>query len=476
LRVKKSLTFDEGALVQGDFHINDWLVQPQINSVERDGKTWHLEPKVMQVLVHLALHPNEVLSKDRLLEAVWHDTFVGDDVLVRCISEIRYVFGDDPKSSRIIQTIPKGGYRLIGAVTAGISGEVAAPQPIPNIESSTVEARHTQKINELVLRYDYDLSHPKEPRVPIADEPHSPSRNGLSHADEANSAYPLIKADEPNHTAVHAERNDVRGHGSSRHRLWSIIASTSLVVLLAALGGAYAWKSMHRSAVDFFWGPVLGSNDPVLFCIADQGQYASLTLRDAADPTHQMVLKDNLTAVVIDDLNAVVQITGILKSNDKKYSLKGEGSTNLTDLRVGPTIFVGAFDNAWTLRLTKSLRYHFYNDPEMTRLGIVDSNSPAHTSWVVDRLEQMTTNNYRDYAIIARFVDSNTGKLAVIVAGVGRGGTIAAGELVTDPVYLAQLASAARASGNKKNMEIVLSTPIIDGEPGSPKVEATYFW
>jgi hypothetical protein len=88
----------------------------------------------------------------------------------------------------------------------------------------------------------------------------------------------------------------------------------------------------------------------------------------------------------------------------------------------------------------------------------------------------MTTNNYRDYAIIARFVDSNTGKLAVIVAGVGRGGTIAAGELITDPVYLAQLASAARASGNKKNMEIVLSTPIIDGEPGSPKVEATYFW
>ena len=88
----------------------------------------------------------------------------------------------------------------------------------------------------------------------------------------------------------------------------------------------------------------------------------------------------------------------------------------------------------------------------------------------------MATNNYRDYAIVARFTDSDTGKLAVIVAGVGRGGTIAGGELLTDPTYLAQLASAARASGNKKNMEIVLSTPIIDGEPGSPKVEATYFW
>jgi len=459
--------------VQGDFHVNDWLVQPQINSVERDGKTWHLEPKVMQVLVHLASHPNEVLSKDRLLEAVWHDTFVGDDVLIRCISEIRYVFGDDPKSSRIIQTIPKGGYRLIAAVTAGVRPD-AVPQPVPNIESSAAEAQHTQKAHELVFRYDYDLSHPRGSHGSIPDEPHSASHNGHPHSDESNPPYPLIDKDES--SAPHAEHNAAQTHGSSRHRLWSIIASTSLVVLLAVLGGAYAWRSMHRSAVDFFWGPVLNSNDPVLFCIADQGQYAAVTLRDATDPSRQIVLKDNLTAVVIDDLNAVVQITGILKSNDKKYSLKGEGSTNLTDLRTGPTIFVGAFDNAWTLRLTKSLRYHFDNNPEMTQFRIVDSEAPTKAPWVVDRIEQMATNNYRDYAIIARFIDSNTGKLAVVVAGVGRGGTIAAGELLTDPTYLAQLASAARASGNKKNMEVVLSTPIIDGEPGSPKVEATYFW
>src|SRR5258708_36902022 len=111
-------TLGEVELVQGDFRIDDWLIQPQINSVEKEGKTWHLEPKVMQVLLHLASHPNEVLSKDRLLEAVWHNTFVGDDVLVRCISEIRYVFGDDPKSSLVIQTIPKGGYRLIAAASA----------------------------------------------------------------------------------------------------------------------------------------------------------------------------------------------------------------------------------------------------------------------------------------------------------------------------------------------------------------------
>jgi hypothetical protein len=89
---------------------------------------------------------------------------------------------------------------------------------------------------------------------------------------------------------------------------------------------------------------------------------------------------------------------------------------------------------------------------------------------------QVTTNNYRDYALVARFTDTNTGKLTVIVAGLARGGTIAAGEFLTDPGDQLQLQRAAQAAGDKKNMEVVLSTQIIDGEPGSPKMEAAYFW
>jgi hypothetical protein len=146
------------------------------------------------------------------------------------------------------------------------------------------------------------------------------------------------------------------------------------------------------------------------------------------------------------------------------------------DLRNGPTIFVGAFDNAWTLRLTRPLRYHFANNPEMTEFRIVDSANPGQPGWVVNRLEQMSTNNYRDYAIVTRFTDSTTGKLAVVAAGIGRGGTRVAGEYLTDSGDLAQLAHAAAQQGNKKNMEVVLSTQIIDGEPGTPKVEASYFW
>ena len=188
------------------------------------------------------------------------------------------------------------------------------------------------------------------------------------------------------------------------------------------------------------------------------------------------LLKDNLTAIVIDDLNPIIRLAGLLQSSGKKYSLKGEGTTDLTDLRNGPTIFVGAFDNAWTLRLTKPLRYHFANNPEMTEFRIVDSTDPGRPRWVINRLQQMTTNDYRDFAIVARFTDSTTGKLAIVAAGVGRGGTRVAGEFLTEPANLAQLERAAAREGNKKNMEVVLSTQIIDGQPGTPKVEASYFW
>jgi hypothetical protein len=239
---------------------------------------------------------------------------------------------------------------------------------------------------------------------------------------------------------------------------------------------------MHRTALDFFWGPILTTKDPVLLCVADQIASAGQSLRDAADPARQVQLepmgksKDELITVAIDDLSAIVKIAGLIQSNGRQYSLRGEGTTTLADLRSGPAVFFGAFDNAWTLRLTNPLRYHFSNNPEMTEVRIVDSTAPAQSRWVVQRSDQLTTNNYRDYAIAARFTDTNTGKLTVVVAGLARGGTIAAGEFLTDSEDLAQLQRAAQAAGDKKNMEIVLSTQIIDGEPGTPKIEAAYFW
>ena len=263
----------------------------------------------------------------------------------------------------------------------------------------------------------------------------------------------------------------------SRGARWLVLSAVGIFAVAILISATVLiWQRDRRSAFDSFWQPVIGANTPSLLCVADQTEYSVIALRDASDPARQTVLKDNLTAVVIDDLEATIKVAGILQSSGKQYSLKGEEATTLEDLRHGPTIFVGAFDNAWTLRLTRPLRFHFANDPDMMHLQIVDGKGSGPSSWVVDRGIQLATNNYRDYAIIARFTDGNTGNMAVVVAGIGRGGTRVAGEFLTDSADLSQLMRAAHDAGDKKNMEAVLSTQIIDGQPGSPKLEATYFW
>jgi TolB-like protein len=102
--------------MDGDFRVGRWRVEPKLNSVSFDGRTTRLEPKVMQVLLRLADRPREVISKERLIGAVWPDAFVTEDVLTRAISELRKVFEDDSRKPHVIQTIPKSGYRLIASV------------------------------------------------------------------------------------------------------------------------------------------------------------------------------------------------------------------------------------------------------------------------------------------------------------------------------------------------------------------------
>ena len=94
------------------FHLGDWEISPQQNTICRGAQQCHLEPKVMEVLLYLAIHHGEVVRRDQLIEKVWR-TVVGDEVLSRAIYLLRSSLGDDPRSPSFIQTVPKSGYRLL---------------------------------------------------------------------------------------------------------------------------------------------------------------------------------------------------------------------------------------------------------------------------------------------------------------------------------------------------------------------------
>jgi len=72
-----------------------------------------LTPKVFAVLRHLVDHPGRLVTQEELLEAVWPETYVQPEILRKYILELRKVLGDDPKTPRFIETLPKRGYRFV---------------------------------------------------------------------------------------------------------------------------------------------------------------------------------------------------------------------------------------------------------------------------------------------------------------------------------------------------------------------------
>ncbi len=323
------------------------------------------------------------------------------------------------------------------------------------------------EIRKRIAQYYQDFGHDEELRLSLppgsyVPQFHFPQPAQAEAAGEAAKPAPLQAAQTPS---------------SARKARWHVWATAAviLIALPGSIGGFLFWRQSQRSAFAEFWDPILSSSQPVLFCVADQTQYTAISLRDAGDPERQVTLKDNLTAVVIDDLGTIIKIANVVETSGKPYSIRGENTTSLSDLRNGPSVIIGAFDNAWTLRMLRPLRYHFANNPDMTMFSIVDSSQQDQARWVVDRRQQIATNNYRDFAIVARFTDDTTGEPTLVAAGIGRGGTIAAGEFLTDSDLLKAVRNE-RPSAKTKNVEVVLSTQIIDGEPGTPKIEAVYFW
>jgi len=76
-----------------------------------------LTPKAFSLLEYMMTHPDEVLSRDRLLDAVWGwDYPVGTRAVDTRIAELRRVLDDDPSNPEFIETVPGVGYRLSGTV------------------------------------------------------------------------------------------------------------------------------------------------------------------------------------------------------------------------------------------------------------------------------------------------------------------------------------------------------------------------
>lgn len=102
--------------MKGTFKIGDWNVDSVSGRVFNGDIEHRLEPKSMAVLVYLADHVGEIVSRIELEESVWKGSVVTYEALTVTINKIRAAFEDDSRNPVYIETLAKRGYRLIAAV------------------------------------------------------------------------------------------------------------------------------------------------------------------------------------------------------------------------------------------------------------------------------------------------------------------------------------------------------------------------
>lgn len=82
-----------------------------------DDQELIISPKAVQLLEYLMTHPDELLSRERLLDVVWGwDYAVGSRAVDTRVAELRRAMDDDAASPHYIETVPGQGYRFIGRV------------------------------------------------------------------------------------------------------------------------------------------------------------------------------------------------------------------------------------------------------------------------------------------------------------------------------------------------------------------------
>ncbi len=274
---------------------------------------------------------------------------------------------------------------------------------------------------------------------------------------------------------------------ASRHN-WPLYFVFALVPTALVLGLGIGRWYRHTDpvatvaldqAVDDFWQPMSAGPATVTFCLGEPARDSSgdddpskpIQRTRPTEPLYFKLRQSGLFALA--DVVTLTRMTAPLQKQHKAFRVSAASEAGFAQLREGPVVLIGAYDNLWTMRLTRDLRFGF--DSVEGNARIIDRKSSNKTTWST-AWDTPSQNLARDFAILARYRDPMTGQPVVIAAGISEEGTEAAGELSTNATDLGTLLHDAPANWRNMNMEAVIETQVIDGHAGPPQVRAVTFW
>jgi hypothetical protein len=279
-----------------------------------------------------------------------------------------------------------------------------------------------------------------------------------------------------------------------RRRRWWIVAAGIVSVAAIAVAAIVVVPMLRRTNLDRFWAPVVDASSPAVMCMGQPKAYrfGSDTRREVEDWVEKSSQGENPAAppsipfseirpvwdrnISLVDAQAMLPLSQLLTRKGKKVEIRGGRVSSLADLRGKPCIFIGAFNNDWTMRLTSDLRFYFELGANNEHMVIRDRQDANRKDWAGPRSWPAPADLASDYAIVSRTFNPTIEQTIVTVAGASGYGTYAAGEFLANEEYFAAAVRDAPRDWYRKNMQVVLSVKVISGTPGPPKVVATHFW
>jgi hypothetical protein len=358
--------------------------------------------------------------------------------------------------------------------TIGI--EAFGREPVYDVNLDPVVRTAAAEVRKRLSQYYYNPDHAGELVIELPIGSYVPTFREPTTSQVGFAAEPLVteKVKSLPKDSVFQSITDAKpeqAHSRLVTRRWIPIA---IALLVAALIGfsvgrvrlpSQAAGAGGASNIARFWQPITASSSRVTYCLAEPTD--SVDVQNRAFPASE---GGNLNTY---DVITLARSLLPLVPKNGQFRVLSASDSGFSQLREGPFVLIGAFDNPWTMRITQDLPIGFEYDNHVRE--VVDRKSAPKKIWTL-QWQVPGKNLSRDYAIVARLHDTVTGEPVIILAGILGEGTEAASEVVSNPAYLDAMLQKAPKNWDRLNLEAVIEANVIEGHPGPPTVVAVETW
>ncbi len=358
-----------------------------------------------------------------------------------------------------------------------LGAELFGLDPAYDTNQYTVVRNAATDVRKRLAMYYHEPGHESEIQIDLSAGSYMPGFHPCANSQKEETAFP--GASQPSREQELTTRAAAElavaavSEKKLRRRTWSVLWMTAAVAIAAtvavlglawrhSLGNSPLTRLANMSDLDQFWQPVFDDAAPepvILLCTGDL-------------PTPAGMEKQ---VMPVGDALATADFARLLGTENKRFRIAIANTVSMTELQPATAILVGGSDNLWTLYAIEGLRFHFsarasVNDP----VWIEDTKNPSNKEWILSA--SPTLESGQNCALIARFIDPRVGRWRVVAAGLDGAATGVAARVLVDPNYLKELTGHLPEGWRSRNLEAVVSVPMVNGETRFPRLVAYDIW